>query len=100
MAKNLYWKIECTKHLETLFQTEISTSEMTEEGLKTFIRTFIAKHALSDNEILEQCIRKPFARRKQYININRTNSNVNGVLKIDFNAQVADICVVAYLIAK
>lgn len=96
-TKIKYWKIECTKHLKTLFQAKINANHISEKKLVEFIRTLISKHALSNEEILEQHLKIPFTKRKDYIQIVRTNSNTNGNLQINFITQIADISIIAYL---
>lgn len=95
--KNKYWKIECTKHLSTIYEAKVSTKNLSEEKLKNFIITLMSKYALSDNEILEQHLRVPFKKTKCYINILRTNSGLGEPLMISFMTQVADISICATL---
>ena len=96
-SKTKYWKIECTKHLSTLYQTEISTKHISEKKLAEFIKVLISKYALSDEEILQHYIQVPFKTKRDYINITRTNSKLNEPLRINFSATVADISVCAWL---
>ena len=97
-SKIKYWDILCEKHMETLYQTKINARHISEKNLIEFIRTLISKYALSDVEILEQYLTIPFKKKKNYINILRTNSHLNEPLSINFIAQVADISVTAQLI--
>jgi len=92
-----YWKIECAKHLSILFQTKVNAEHLPEKNLIEFIRTLMSKYALSDNEILEQCIRQPFKTSKDYIIITRSNSKLNEDLSISFMSQIADISISAWL---
>ncbi len=96
-SKTKYWKIECTKQLSTIFQTKVDTRHLTEKKLKEFIIVLISKYALSDDEILEQHLRVPFKKIKDYIQIQSENRKINNSLIINFSAQVADISVVVSL---
>lgn len=93
-----YWNIICEKHMEILYQKKVNTKYITEKNLIAFIRTLISKYALSDEEILEQYLTIPFKKKKNYINILRTQSHLNEPLLINFIAQVADISVTVQLI--
>ena len=97
-SKIKYWDILCEKHMEILYQTKINTRHISEKNLIEFIRTLISKYALSDGEILEQYLTIPFKKKKNYINIQRTNSHLNEPLSINFFGQAADISVTAQLI--
>ncbi len=92
-----YWKIECTKHLTTIYQTKVSTKEMSEQKLIAFIRILLAKYALSDNEILKQHTRTYFAPKTESIAITRTQSDLDEPLNISFFVQVADVSICASL---
>lgn len=97
-SKIKYWDILCEKHLETLFRTKINAKYISEKRLIEFIRTLLSKYALSDEEILEQYLRIPFKMKKDYINIQRTNSRLGEPLSINFMTQIADISVTVQLI--
>ena len=62
-----------------------------------FIRILMSKYALSDTEILEQHLRIPFKKPKDYINIQRTNNKLGEAISINFSTQIADIYVSAWL---
>lgn len=94
---NRFWEIECTQHMKTIFRTEINSSHLSENGLKDFMRALFHKYALTDIEILEEYRRQPFKATKTIINIVQGNNYKGGVLSISFSAQVADICVTAWL---
>jgi len=96
-SKTKYWKIECTRHLSTIYQTKVSSKHLSEKKLIEFIRVLMSKYALSNDEILEQHIRLPFKISKDYINVARTNSVLNEPLGINFMTQVADISISAWL---
>jgi hypothetical protein len=91
--ENKYWKIECSRHLAIIFQTRVNTKHLSEKKLIEFIRILMSKYALSDDEILEQQLRIPFKKPKNYINIKRTNNKLGEPLNIDFSTQIADIYV-------
>jgi hypothetical protein len=95
--KTKYWKIECTRHLSTIYQTKINTKHLSEKKLIDFIRLLMSKYALSDDEILEHYIQLPFKTSKNYINITRTSSKLNEPLNINYMAQVGDISISAWL---
>ena len=97
-SKIKYWDILCEKHMEIIYQTKIDTRHISEKNLIQLIRTLISKYALSDEEILEQHLTIPFKKKKDYINILRSNSKINEPLSINFITQVADISVTAQLI--
>lgn len=92
-----YWQIEFTRHMETIYKTKIKASHLPEKNLEEFIKILFCKYALSDNEILEQCLRQPFKKKKAYINIRRKNNSLGEPLSISFMAQVADISVCAWI---
>ena len=96
-SKQKYWKIECTRHLSTIYETKVNTKHLSESKLKEFIRVLISKYALSDDEILEHYLRIPFQSKNDYINIVRTQSKLGEPLTIEFKTQSADICVYAAL---
>lgn len=96
-SKIKYWEIECTRHLSTLYKTRIDTRHISEKKLIEFIRVLMSKYALTDDEIMEQFKRVPFKSKKEYINITRTNTDLNEKLNICFTAQVADTCVDIWL---
>lgn len=97
-SKIKYWNILCERHMEKLYQSKINTKHITEKNLIAFIRTLISKYALSDEEILEQYSTIPFKKKKNYINVLRTQSHLNEPLSINFFVQVADISVTVQLI--
>jgi hypothetical protein len=92
-----YWQIECTRHLETFFKTQVRASYLPEKNLEEFIRSIFCKYALSDGEILEECLRVPFKKKKEYVKIFRRNNSLGKPLSISFMAQVADISVQVWL---
>jgi len=96
-TKAKYWTIKCTKHLSTLYQTKVDTKYLSEDKLMEFIRILMSKYALSDDEILEQYLRRPFKKSVDFIQVVRTNSNLSEPLSINFTTQIADISVSAWL---
>lgn len=92
-----YWQIECTRHLKTIYKTKVKASHLPEKKLEEFIAILISKYALSDEEILEQCLRQPFKKKRNYIDIQRSNNSLGEPLSIEFMAQSADISVCAWL---
>ena len=97
-SKIKYWEVLCEKHMQTIYKTKINTKHISEKNLIEFIRTLISKYALTDEEILEQYFTIPFKKKKNYINVLRTQSALNEPLSINFLAQVADISVTVRLI--
>ena len=95
-----YWKIECSEHLNKLFEAKASTKHLSEKRLKDFMQTLIAKYILTPEEILEEHKSMPFKKRKQYVNITRTNDKQLGKTSISFMADSAGISVIAYLIEE
>lgn len=79
--------------MQTIFATKIKTTSITEERLLTFIRVLMSKYALSDNEILEQYIRIPFKRKKEFITIQRFQRLNGNELDISYYSQSSDISV-------
>lgn len=92
-SQEIYWKIKCTKHLSTLFETKINVRNISEKKLIEFIKTLVYKYALSDGEILEQYLQAPFNAKRNYIDIKRISNNLNEPLNISYITQVADISV-------
>lgn len=90
-TKEKYWHIVCEKHTKVIFEKKINSKYISEKDLEHFIRVLLSKYALTDEEIFEQYISKPFEKKKNYIDIFRTNSN--NFLEINFLAQIADISV-------
>lgn len=93
-----FWEIECSKHLVTIFKKRVDTKYLTEKNLKEFIRILVSKYALSDDEILEQQLRIPFKKTKEYIEVRRKNNELGTPLAIYITAQVSDISVIVSLV--
>lgn len=92
-----YWQIECSRQLKTIYKTKVKASHLPEKQIEEFIRVLLSKYALSDEEILEQCLRQPFKKKKNYIDIQRSNNALGKPLSIEFVAQSADISVCVWL---
>ncbi|HWK57317.1 MAG TPA: hypothetical protein VNQ80_08270 [Parapedobacter sp.] len=95
-----YWKIECSEHLNMLYQTKVSSKHLSEKRLKDFIQTLIAKYILTAEEILEEHKSIPFKKRKRYIEIMRINNQQSGKKTINFMADGAGISIIAYLVEE
>lgn len=97
-TKVKYWNVLCEKLNRLLYRENIRVSHISEQNLITFIKSLISKYALSDNEILEQHLNIPFKKKKNLIEVTRTNSKIGEPLSISFSAHVADISVTVILI--
>ena len=92
-----FWHIECTRHKKILFQEKVDVKYLSEKNLNEFIHTLLCKYTLTDEEILEQFKRVPFAKKINYIAIHRTSNLLGEPLEINFLAQIADTCVSVWL---
>ena len=73
---------------------------MSEKSIQQFMRTMIAKYALSNQEILEQFIAVPFRGKTDLIQIIRSAPNLEQPLQIGFSTQVSDITMDALLMIE
>ena len=95
-----YWKIECTGHLKTLYETKVSVKHISEKRLMHFMQVLVYKYILTPDEILDEYKSIPFIKKKQYVHVLRSNEERDGKIKINFTADNSGISIIAYLVEE
>ena len=97
-SKKRYWVILLEQHNKVIYKAKRDESLISERKLIEFIKALLSKYALSDDEILEQFVRIPFKRKTDYIVVNKSISNLNELLSINYHAQLADYSITVSLV--